>query len=105
MCLKLRSLLKVASFFFAALVYGATAPAQADLVACGGDKVMLIDSKKSTPGRPFFTFTWKVSEAGDLPLPYKKLMVPLDECKPVGKGKQLLLTSSGGGVVLLDIAT
>lgn len=32
-------------------------------------------------------------------------MVPLDECKPVNGGKEILLTSSGGGALLLDKET
>lgn len=82
-----------------------TTKAQADLVACGGDKVVMIDSRKSTPGKAHITWTWKVGEAMDFPEEYRKIMVPLDECKPVKGGKQLLITSSGGGVALLDVAS
>ncbi len=82
-----------------------TAKAQADLVACGGDKVVMIDSRKSTPSKAHITWTWNVGDAIGLPEEYRKIMVPLDECKPVKNGKQLLLTSSGGGVVLLEVAT
>lgn len=81
------------------------ATAQWDLVACGDDKVMLIDSRKSVKGQAAIVWTWTVAEACDLPLPYRQLMVPLDECKPIDGGKKLLLTSSGGGAVLLDIKT
>ncbi|MGC4234327.1 MAG: DUF6528 family protein [Niabella sp.] len=79
--------------------------AQWDLAACGDDKVMLINSRKSVEGQAAIIWTWTVAEATDLPLPYRQLMVPLDECKLVDKSKKLLLTSSGGGAVLLDIKT
>lgn len=79
--------------------------AQADLVACGGDKVVMIDSRRSLPSKAHITWTWKVEGATELPEAYRKIMVPLDECKPVKGGKQLLITSSGGGVALLDIAS
>ena len=81
------------------------AAARWDLVSCGDDKVMLIDSRKSVKGQTAIVWTWTVAEAVDLPLPYRELMVPLDECKPVDNGKKLLLTSSGGGAVLLEIKT
>lgn len=88
-----------------ALLITITAGAQTDLVACGGDNVVMIDSRKSTPSKAHITWSWKVEDATDLPGEYRKIMVPLDECKPVKGGKQLLLTSSGGGVALLDVAT
>lgn len=88
-----------------ALQVADAAIAQADLVACGDDKVVMIDSRRSTPSKAYITWTWKVEEAGELPEAYRKIMVPLDECKPVLGGKQLLITSSGGGVALLDIAS
>ena len=80
-----------------ALQVADAAIAQADLVACGDDKVVMIDSRRSTPSKAYITWTWKVEEAGELPEAYRKIMVPLDECKPVLGGKQLLITSSGGG--------
>jgi len=46
-----------------------------------------------------------VKEATNLPPQYQKLLVPLDECKPVRTNTQLLLTSSGGGAILLDRKT
>ncbi|GAB3428375.1 DUF6528 family protein [Niabella aquatica] len=66
---------------------------------------MLINSRKSVKKQAAVAWTWTVAEAADLPFPYRKLMVPLDECKPVDNGKKILLTSSGGGAVLLDVPT
>lgn len=91
--------------WFIALLIHVTARAQSDLVACGGDKVVMIDSRRSTPDKAHITWTWKVGDAMDLPEEYRKIMVPLDECKPVKGGRQLLITSSGGGVALLDVAS
>ena len=46
---------------------------------------------------------WKVEEAqSQIPEKYQKLLIPLDECKSVDNGSKLLLTSSGGGVLLLE---
>ncbi|MCF3109990.1 DUF6528 family protein [Niabella sp. CC-SYL272] len=81
-----------------------TVSGDADLVVCGDDKVLLLNSRKSVT-TPAITWRWQVSEAGTLPAAYRKWMVPLDECKPVKNRSALLLTSSGGGVLLLDIKT
>ncbi len=81
------------------------AAAQPDLVACGQDQVLIIDSKKSDADSLVVKWSWKVKEAKDLPPAYQKWMVPLDECKPLEGGKKLLLTSSSGGVVLLEVAS
>lgn len=94
----------VFAWFIASLI-AVTAAAQPDLVACGGDKVVMIDSRRSAPDKAHITWSWKVGDARDLPEEYRKIMVPLDECKPVKGGKQLLITSSGGGVALLDVAS
>ncbi|SDE16027.1 DUF6528 family protein [Niabella drilacis] len=76
----------------------------ADIVVCGDDKVLLLNSRKSATA-PAVSWRWKVSDAQGLPPAYQKWMVPLDDCKPVMNRSRLLLTSSGGGVVLLDIKT
>ncbi|MBO9592201.1 MAG: hypothetical protein J7599_04770 [Niabella sp.] len=81
-----------------------TAAGDADLVVCGDDKVLLLNNRQSGT-TPAITWRWQVSEASTLPAAYQKWMVPLDECKPVRNRSALLLTSSGGGVLLLDIKT
>lgn len=74
-------------------------------VACGGNEVMLIDPNATESKSPV-VWNWKVSEAEEqLPLPYQKLLVPLDECKLIDNNTKLLLTSSGGATCLLDIKT
>lgn len=99
--------MRISLFFIYCLLFCifSDANAQEDLVACGDDKVIILDGEKAHKGDTLVKWLWKVTEATDLPLQYQKLMVPLDECKPVDKGKKLLLTSSGGGVVLLDVTS
>jgi len=81
-----------------------TGPGNADLVVCGEDKVLLLNSRQSAQ-TPAVNWRWQVSDAKDLPSVYQKWMIPLDECKPVMNRSKMLLTSSGGGVLLLDIKT
>ncbi|MGJ7030603.1 DUF6528 family protein [Niabella hirudinis] len=81
-----------------------TGTGNADIVVCGDDKVLLLNSRQSAT-TPAVSWRWKVSDAQELPPAYQKWMVPLDDCKPVMNRSKLLLTSSGGGMVLLDIKT
>ena len=83
-----------------------SSPKEKLLIACGDDKVVIIDAGKSTEDSTHIVWRWQVSEAvSQLPPECQKLMVPLDECKPVNEGKEILLTSSGGGAHLLDKET
>lgn len=75
------------------------------LVACGEDKVILIDPNKSNEEQTEIIWQWQVTESEDIPQEYYKLLIPLDECKPVMNNRKLLLTSSGGATILLDIQT
>lgn len=76
----------------------------AEIVACGDDQVIIIDKNASEGKDVEILWSWKVKEATDIPAIYQKLMVPTDECKPV-PGNRVLITSSGGGVVLVERKT
>lgn len=73
-----------------------------EIIACGDDQVIVIDRKASDRENIKVLWSWKVSDADDLPVAYQKLLIPTDECKPVDGTKKILITSSGGGVVLVD---
>lgn len=73
-----------------------------EIVACGGSLVVIFDADQPAGTNPKLKWRWDVSEATNLPPRYQKLPVPLDECRPVYGNARLLLTSSGGGAVLLD---
>lgn len=76
-----------------------------EIVLCGDDRVLIIDSKASDSTDIKVNWSWEVCEAKDLHLNYHKLMVPIDECKPVDCNSKILITSSGGGVVLVNRET
>lgn len=76
-----------------------------EIIACGGSQVLIFDANQPGAERPKLTWTWDVKEATNLPPRYQKLLVPLDECKPVRANTQILLTSSGGAALLLDRET
>jgi hypothetical protein len=76
-----------------------------EIILCGDDKVLVLDSKASDRENVKVLWSWKVSDARDIPGEYQKLLVPTDECKPVDGNRKILITSSGGGVVLVDRKT
>jgi hypothetical protein len=87
------------------LLGGSLPAAGVEIVACGGKQVVIFDSEQADGENPQIKWSWSVTEATNLPPQYQKLLVPLDECKPVRTNTQLLLASSGGGAVLLDRQT
>ena len=83
---------------------GITMPGE--IIVCGDDKVLIIDESASNGSDIKIVWSWQVSEAAiQLPAIYQTYLIPLDECKPVDNGMNLLITSSGGGVVLIERAT
>ena len=77
-----------------------------EIIVCGDDKLLIIDEQASNGKDVKIVWQWQVSEASSqLPEIYQTHLIPLDECKLVDNGKNLLVTSSGGGVVLIERAT
>ena len=85
----------------------ACSPVSKDCVAvCGGREVKIIDFKASEGTDFKEVWSWKLDDpATVLPEGYSKYLHHFDECKFVDGNSKLLLTSSGGGMVLLDIRT
>ncbi len=76
------------------------------LVACGGRDLYIIDAAASTEDSLVILWHWNVKEAaGQLSEDALSRSRVLDECKPADGGKHLLLTSSSGETLLLDIET
>ena len=91
--------------FFVLASFSGCNPAPDEIIFCGDDTVIIIDDKASDSTDVKLNWSWKVSEVSDLPADYQKLMIPTDECKPVDGNSKILITSSGGGVVLVDRET
>jgi hypothetical protein len=94
----------IPSLLLCLLAEGCTDKPQ-EIVVCGDDQVLIIDKSKSDSVNITVNWRWKVSDARDLPAEYQKYLVPTDECKPVDYNSKILVTSSGGGVVLIDRQT
>ncbi len=77
-----------------------------ELAVCGDDKLLIIDTEKSTADSVHVVWRWKVADAASqLPERYQRLMNTLDECKLYDNNQKILVTASSGGVVLLDRVT
>lgn len=73
-----------------------------ELIVCGDNQVIVFDVDQSQDTLPHITWRWEADKA-DLPEKYRlQYFQSIDECKPVAEGSQLLITSSSGGVVLVD---
>lgn len=79
---------------------------QGDLVICGDDKIRIYDGQAARNSKEKIRWSWQAREAkGQLPEAYFGMLRSLDDCKPVHDNTQLLITSSSGATILLDIAS
>lgn len=69
------------------------------IVACGWDEVFIADISQDVPQK---VWSWTGDNSEGLPLNMRYKFLTTDECKPVDKAKKILITSSGGGVALVD---
>lgn len=76
-----------------------------ELILCGWDEVFILRSNPSEGISTNKVWSWKASQSTDLPEHLRDKFRSTDECKPVDGGQKILVTSSGGGVALLERAT
>jgi hypothetical protein len=76
-----------------------------ELILCGWDEVFIVRLKPGTDGEWKKIWSWKASERKELPDSVKSRLGTTDECKLVEGGKSVLVTSSGGAVVLIEKET
>lgn len=72
------------------------------LLLCGMDEVFAIDLAAAEKGKLEKLWSWRARDRAELPEALRKTFGTTDECKPVRDGKQILITSSGGGCALVD---
>lgn len=85
---------------------GAFVLRRGDLIACGDDQVLILKGEAADRNVVEYTWSWRASESKhELPAEYQTLLAALDDCKPVDDNTKLLVTSSSGATVLLDIAS
>lgn len=75
-----------------------------ELLVCGDSLLRIFPGKPPTIGTTP-VFTWHVGEARHLPTKAYQQFRSIDDCKPHPRRNEVLLTSSSGGVGVLDRAT
>src|SRR4051812_2138095 len=81
------------------------APPPRELITCGWDKVLILDlNARDARGTPKTLWAWRAADRPELPPDVRALFRSTDDCKPVEGGRRILITSSGGGVALVERA-
>lgn len=84
---------------------GAPTAGKKELLVCGDTYVLIVDYEASKDSTPAVIWKWDAREATGLPEIYRtKYFRTVDDSKAVAGGKQILVSSSSGGVVLLNRA-
>ena len=74
-----------------------------ELIPCGRERVYILDLDARDPSdQPKILWTWQAAGRSDLPKEFHPLFRSTDECKPVEGGRRILITSSTGGVALVE---
>jgi hypothetical protein len=72
-----------------------------ELILCGGDEVFIVNLDQGSQK----VWTWRAAEQTSLPEMMRSKFGSVDECKPIDKGRRILLTSSGDGVAVVNRET
>ena len=81
------------------------ARADDELIVCGWDEVFILKVGESNKVSTNKVWSWRAKDCPNLPEELRDKFGSTDECKPVGNGKKILITSSGGGVALVERAS
>lgn len=77
-------------------------PNSGELIVCGWDEVFILDMNSQPPAK---VWSWKAASRPELPEAMRTKFNTTDDCKPVDGGRRILITSSGGGVALVERAS
>ena len=76
-----------------------------ELVFCGWDEVFIADVAASSNGTIKKLWSWRAADRVDLPEDFRTLFNSTDDCKPVDGGQRVLISSSGGGLAVVERPT
>ena len=82
-----------------------TARADDELIVCGWDEVFILKVSASAKVSTNKVWSWRAKDCPNLPENLRDKFGSTDECKPVENGQKILITSSGGGVALVERAS
>ena len=81
------------------------APRESELIVCGWDEVFILAlGDGSTPAHRK-VWSWRAADSPEIPADMHALFRTTDDCKPVDGGRRILISSSSGGVALVDRET
>lgn len=79
--------------------------ATSEIILCGREEVYILDINRLEGNRPQKVWSWKAKDRPEIPEAIRGKFGTTDECKSIDGGKKVLVTSSGGGVALVDRKT
>jgi len=89
----------VAMMSFVMLIVQADEARCEELCVCGWDEVFVLELSGRSPQK---SWSWRATGRPELPEEFRELFGTTDECKPLEGGRKLLISSSGGGVALVE---
>ena len=81
-------------------------PAQeSELIVCGWDEVFILALGEGTSPAHRKVWSWRAADSPEIAADLHPLFRTTDDCKPIDGGRQILISSSGGAVALIDRQT
>lgn len=81
-------------------------PAASELIVCGDQHVIILDADQSTTEENVVVWRWHPDSSAVLPAEYKdRYLATIDDAKPMAQNEQIIVSSSSGGVVVIERAT
>jgi hypothetical protein len=87
--------------FFLCMLVCTQMQAQKKFLVCGDSKVLLVDYGRSKDSIPHIQWEWDASTEEKFTVEFRKKFRSMDDCKFSPDQKQLVVSSSSGGVALL----
>ena len=97
--------MRLGVFLFIALIVGTASCTQAEsLLLCGRKSVHLARVTTATEGQAGvdFLWDWTAEKSPEIPESMRAMFATTDECKPVGDGSRILITSSSQGCAVVE---
>jgi hypothetical protein len=84
---------------------GRQAAPETELLVCGWDEVFILTIGEGPTPTHRKVWSWRAADSPEIPKEMHALFRTTDDCKPVDGGRRILISSSGGGVALVDRET
>jgi hypothetical protein len=75
---------------------------ETELIVCGWDEVFILALGGGQTPAHRKVWSWRAADSPEIPTDMHALFRTTDDCKPVDGGRRILISSSGGGVALVD---